>query len=93
MALNFYVNFSLQNFLSADLPIDCEQHFPNLDELWRRLVIVTAFSENHVSEAKGMIASVQKHMPGKRIIVYDLGIKPTARSQVWMQLNTFHGWA
>ena len=69
---------------TADLPIDCEQHFPDLDELWRRFVIVTAFSQNHVEEAKGMIASVQKQMPGQRIIVYDLGIKPETRPKVIM---------
>ncbi|XP_072044307.1 uncharacterized protein [Amphiura filiformis] len=62
--------------------IDCEKEMPDLDQLWERLVIVTAFSENHVSEAKGMIGSVQKHMPGKRIVVYDLGIKPETKPKV-----------
>ncbi|XP_072043389.1 uncharacterized protein [Amphiura filiformis] len=62
--------------------IDCDKEMPALDQLWERLVIVTAFSENHVLEAKGMIASIQKHMPGKRIVVYDLGIKQKTKPKV-----------
>ncbi len=54
--------------------LDCEKGMPDLDTLWQRLVIVTAFSENHAREAMWMLASAQKHMPNKRTIVYDLGI-------------------
>ncbi|XP_072023828.1 uncharacterized protein [Amphiura filiformis] len=54
--------------------LDFEKGMPELDLLWRRLVIVTAFSENHSKEGMWMIASAQRHMPNQRIVFYDLGV-------------------
>ena len=44
--------------------------------------IVTAFSENHFTEALDLIGSIQEHMPNKRIIVYDLGLGLASRNVV-----------
>ena len=60
----------------SDYFIDIEQHVPDLDELFNKTVIVTAASDNHFTELKGMIASAQREMPNTRIIVYDLGLLP-----------------
>ncbi|XP_033641059.1 uncharacterized protein LOC117301284 isoform X2 [Asterias rubens] len=54
--------------------IDTERGMMDLDALFRRLVIVTAVSDNHVGEVMGMIASAQKHMPDTPIYVYNLGL-------------------
>ncbi|XP_022092727.1 uncharacterized protein LOC110980399 [Acanthaster planci] len=55
--------------------IDVDRDTPDFDELFKHLVVVTAFSENHYKEAMGMIGSAQKAMPHTRIIVYDIGMK------------------
>ena len=56
-------------------------------EMYERMVIATAFSSNHFEEAKSMIASVQKCLPGKKIIVYDLGLVRNQRKQVRRYCN------
>ncbi|XP_054760594.2 uncharacterized protein LOC129266832 [Lytechinus pictus] len=45
-----------------------------LERLYRQLRIVTAFSQNHYKEALGLIGTVQKEMPDKDLVIYDLGI-------------------
>ena len=45
-----------------------------------KMVVVTAFSENHFEEAKDFLASMQTHMPLTPILVYDLGISAPKRS-------------
>ncbi|XP_022086461.1 uncharacterized protein LOC110977006 isoform X2 [Acanthaster planci] len=54
----------------------------DVEELSRRLVVVTAFSENHRLEVMGMIGTVQNHMPATRVIAYDLGIDPRYLSKL-----------
>ena len=55
--------------------------------LYNRLVVVTAFSENHFEEAKDMIASMQTCLPDKKIIVYDLGLSSTNKNEVRKYCN------
>ncbi|XP_030834707.1 uncharacterized protein LOC100893367 [Strongylocentrotus purpuratus] len=52
------------------------------DRLYRQLQIVTAFSQNHYKEALGLIGTVQKEMPDKKLLIYDLGIDPDTRFKV-----------
>ncbi|XP_033631201.1 uncharacterized protein LOC117293094 [Asterias rubens] len=54
--------------------IDIDQSVPDIDALYGQLVVVTAFSLNHMKEAMGMIATAQKIMPQVKIIVYDIGL-------------------
>ncbi|XP_072051308.1 uncharacterized protein [Amphiura filiformis] len=67
--------------------IDIEQHVPDLKVLFNRTVIVTATSQNHLGEAKGMIATAQRHMPNTKIIVYDLGLTPDGVKKVDKMCN------
>ncbi|XP_038047276.1 uncharacterized protein LOC119721323 isoform X2 [Patiria miniata] len=55
--------------------IDVDKGKPDFDNLFKHLVVVTAFSENHYKEAMGMIGSAQKAMPQTRIVVFDIGMK------------------
>ncbi|PIK59010.1 hypothetical protein BSL78_04037 [Apostichopus japonicus] len=57
--------------------IDLDVLVLTVDEMYDRLVLITAFSDNHYKEAMGYIGTAQKYMPGKRIIVYDLGLSNT----------------
>ena len=45
-----------------------------------KLVVITAFSENHFKEATDFLTSVQTHMPGTSILVYDLGLSNGSKS-------------
>ena len=49
--------------------------------------IVTAFSDNHYKEALDLIGSIQTHMPSKSIIVYDLGLGPSALDKESLYTN------
>lgn len=61
--------------IDIDMNIDIERmDTKDVPALFKKLVIVTAISQNHLDEAKGMISSAQRHMPKNKIIVYDLGI-------------------
>ena len=72
-----------KKFRTKTLPgINCERKVPDLDSLRSRLVIVTAFSENHALEGFGMIASAQYFMPRQRIVIYDLGLEKKSLSKV-----------
>ena len=51
-------------------------------DLYERLVCVTAFSDNHFHEAIDMIAGLQTCLPGKKIVVYDLGLNSAHREEV-----------
>ena len=55
--------------------------------LYDRLVVVTAFSDNHFEEAKDMIASMQTCLPDKKIIVYDLGLTSKKKEEVYKYCN------
>ena len=59
---------------AAPMFIDIDQSVPDIDALYGQLVVVTAFSLNHMKEAMGMIATAQKIMPQVKIIVYDIGL-------------------
>ncbi|XP_071853026.1 uncharacterized protein [Apostichopus japonicus] len=62
--------------------IDLDVSLPSVDEMYDRLVLIAAFSDNHYKEAMGYIGTAQKHMPGKRIIVYDLGLSNALQQKV-----------
>ncbi len=66
---------------SSTLWCDCETL------LARKLIVVTAFSENHFKEATDFLASVQAQMPGTPILVYDLGLSDKSK----YNLTTFCG--
>ncbi|XP_022084374.1 uncharacterized protein LOC110975844 [Acanthaster planci] len=64
-----------------------EKHLIDLDnmdpeELFNRTAIVTAISQNHLRESKGMIGSVQEILPHRKIILYDLGLTPRGVEEV-----------
>ena len=63
-----------------ELGIDLNTSNPS--DLLNRMVIVTAISENHLKESKGMIGSVQEFLPNTRIIMYDLGLSPHSIQEV-----------
>ncbi|XP_071853207.1 uncharacterized protein [Apostichopus japonicus] len=67
---------------SSDKNIDLDVSVPSIDELYDRLVLITAFSDNHYKEAMGYIGTAQKYMPGKRIVVYDLGLPTKKQHEV-----------
>ncbi|XP_038059862.1 uncharacterized protein LOC119730871 [Patiria miniata] len=71
------VTFSIKPAL-----IDIDQAKLTTDALYRQLVVVTAFSQNHYKEALGMIGSAQQTMPNTRIVVYDLGIQESYKDKV-----------
>ncbi|XP_071490419.1 uncharacterized protein [Diadema antillarum] len=73
--------------LAAPEPLDIDKAVPSIDELYRRLGVVTAISSNHYEEALPWIASLQKFMPDKKIIVYDLGLNKTVRPKVKLLCN------
>ena len=43
-------------------------------DFYCKLVVASAISSNHVSEATEMIISVQRHMPNAQLIMYSLGL-------------------
>ena len=67
--------------------IDISRAMPNLKELDYRMVVVTGFSQHSAYLGLGMIASVQAHMPLKKIIVYNLGIHPKILKMVRLALE------
>ncbi|XP_033635987.1 uncharacterized protein LOC117296989 [Asterias rubens] len=64
------------NFSISNETIDISKAMPDWKELDHRIVVVTGFSQHLAYFGLGMIASVQAHMPLKKIIVYNLGIHP-----------------
>jgi len=59
----------------------------NVSDLYKRLVVVTAYSSNHFEEGKGIIASVQKYMPQTKILLYDLGLTAKDRTNASTYCN------
>ena len=47
-----------------------------MTQLDRQMVIVLGFGSRRMYKGLGCVASIQSHMPFKKIIVYDLGIHP-----------------
>jgi hypothetical protein len=48
----------------------------------RDFVFVTGASSNHFQETKDAIAGVQTHMPGYKLLYYDLGLTPVQIKEV-----------
>lgn len=67
--------------------LDVDERMPGIDELYNKLVIVTAISDNHFIESKGIIATAQQMMPGKKIIVYDLGMNSETKKHIKSYCN------
>ena len=64
------------NFTLSNITIDLSKEEPDWKELDHRMVVVTGFNQHLAYIGLGMIASVQAHMPLKKVIVYNLGIHP-----------------
>ena len=75
---NTHQNMSMTTLL--DLP-------NNISDLYKRLVVVTAYSSNHFKEGNGIIASVQKHLPQTKILLYDIGLTAEQRSNASKYCN------
>ena len=58
----------------TSLPCSNHTHIQSTEDMYRNLVYVTAFSDNHFDEAQDMLVSVQKCLPGKKMIIYDLDL-------------------
>ena len=58
----------------ANLVTKDESRCSCVDFLRCKLVVVSAISSNHMTEATEMIMSVQEHMPNTRLIMYSLGL-------------------
>ncbi|XP_038059046.1 uncharacterized protein LOC119730298 isoform X2 [Patiria miniata] len=64
------------NYTLSNISIDLSKAEPEWKELDQHMVVVTGFSQHQAYLGLGMIASVQAHMPLKKIVVYNLGIHP-----------------
>eukprot|EP00057_Strongylocentrotus_purpuratus_P026983 XP_011681457.1 PREDICTED: uncharacterized protein LOC105446392 [Strongylocentrotus purpuratus] len=62
--------------------IDIERWIPPVDELYDRLRIITAISQNHYGEVMPWIATIQEFMPEKTIILYNMGLNTTSLQNV-----------
>lgn len=67
--------------------IDLDKYVPTIDELYNRLTLVTAWSQNHFREGLGFIGTAQQYMPEKKIIVYDLGLNNKSLQEVKSMCN------
>lgn len=61
-------------------------------ELDRHMPVVTGFRQSEAYLGLGMVASVQSHMPLKRIIVYTMGVHPKIMKQVGGMLPNLLRW-
>ena len=68
--------------LSHSSSMNVSRAIKSVADLYARLVIATAFSGNHFEEGKGMIGSVQRCLPDKKIVVYDLGLNWSQRREL-----------
>ena len=73
---------SVATTLSHSSSINENVSIKSVADLYAHLVIATAFSSNHFEEGKGMIGSVQRCLPDKKIIVYDLGLNWSQRREL-----------
>ena len=53
---------------------------PIIQDLLKRLVAVTAYSNSHFVEGKATIASIPKYLPQTKILLYDIGLTAEQRS-------------
>ena len=67
--------------------VDPAVHSVTVADLYKHLVCLTAFSDNHFDEAKDMIAGFQTCLPDKPIIVYDLGLNSDHRKEIGSYCN------
>ena len=70
--------------ISTTTPLDLPD---NISDLYKRLVVVTAYSSNHFREGIGIIASVQKYLPQTKILLYDIGLTAKQRSKASKYCN------
>ncbi|XP_072178576.1 uncharacterized protein [Diadema setosum] len=83
-----YFNYPITNNVSASKePIDIAVEMPPWQEIDKHIVVVTGFKQTRAYVGLGMIASVQAHMPVKKIIVYNLGIHPKIVKQMQQMCN------
>ena len=76
----------------TDAPSSSNSVTYSVAELRKRLVCLTALSDNHFKEAKNMFNSVQRCLPDTKIIVYDLGLnqhKQEVKSYTNVELRSF----
>ncbi|XP_072035436.1 uncharacterized protein [Amphiura filiformis] len=76
------ITFSYQTSINQSMNFDVSQvdlasgKMPSDTRLDRQMVIVMGFGSRRMYKGLGCVASIQSHMPFKKIIVYDLGIHP-----------------
>lgn len=76
------------NYTLQKIKIDVsEGMYSDQVELDRHMPVVTGFKQNEAYLGLGMVASVQSHMPLKKIIVYTLGVHPKIVKQMRSMCN------
>ena len=75
-------NGTVGDFFSI-VPPPYPRNFINITEYdLTNFTFVTSSSSNHFKESLDMVAGVQHHFPDKKLIYYDLGLKPGQRKKV-----------
>ncbi|XP_030851626.1 uncharacterized protein LOC105445447 [Strongylocentrotus purpuratus] len=83
-----HYNYPITNEASISRePIDISVEMPAWQEVDKHIVVVTGFSQKKAYVGLGLIASVQAHMPVKKIIVYNLGVHPKIVKQMEQMCN------
>ena len=59
----------------------------SVKDMYQHLIIVTALSDNHVSESQDMFSTVRNCFPEKKILVYDLGLNQANRRKLTQKGN------
>ena len=59
----------------------------SVEDMYHHLIIVTALSDNHVSESTDMFSTVRSCFPEKKILVYDLGLNQANRRKLTQKGN------
>lgn len=71
------------NYTLRKISIDVSKElYSDKEELDRHMPVVTGMRQSEAYLGLGMVASVQSHMPLKRIIVYTMGVHPKIIKQV-----------
>ena len=69
----------------------------SVEDMYHRLVFVSAFSDNHFKEAREMLRTVTECLPETTIIIYDLGLNNTHQKALCtynnVELRHFPFWA
>ena len=67
-------NGTVNNPPRTSLPCTNHTHIQTTEDLYQNLVYVTAFSDNHFTEAQDMLTSVSRCLPQKNILVCNIGL-------------------